>query len=288
MEGKQETFEALEARHRREQRELVVQLTALKKAAPKGDKKQKREVQVEMARREAELDTRHAQEKEDWQQGEATIEQEETEEKKEAAEVEAAVASNQPKKSKQQRRKEKKEAELKRMEEEAEAEASQQVDMQKVEMTAITELLGAMKLSLTEINVNDNDNSLYNALADQLKVQHSIKVDYRTLRQEAAQFMRGHQDEFIPFLTNAQGNMLDQSEFDHYCNQLANTAEWGGHTEILALSRVYQLPVHIVQMGAPVMKISEEYSTDRPLRISYHRHAYGLGEHYNSLHSAHK
>ena len=62
--------------------------------------------------------------------------------------------------------------------------------------------------------------------------------------------MREHQDEFIPFLTNAQGNMMDQSEFessqpwsmllandclaefDDYCEKLATTAEWGGHAEV--------------------------------------------------------
>ena len=64
--AEKESLEALETRHRREQRELVVQLTALKKTAPKGDKKQKKEVQLEAARREAELDARHAQERQAW------------------------------------------------------------------------------------------------------------------------------------------------------------------------------------------------------------------------------
>ncbi|KAI8052339.1 hypothetical protein BDF22DRAFT_620662 [Syncephalis plumigaleata] len=178
------------------------------------------------------------------------------------------------------------------MEEEAEEEAAQQVDMQKVEMSAILELLNAMKLKL--VDVSSCYSLLYNALADQLNQQHSIKIANNPLllgglfhvRQQAAKFIQEHRDDFIPFLTNAQGDMLDQNELDDYCNRLANTAEWGGHAEILALSRVYQLPVHIVQMGAPVMKISEEFPSDRPLRISYHRYAYGLGEHYNSLHSS--
>jgi OTU domain-containing protein 6 len=35
-------------------------------------------------------------------------------------------------------------------------------------------------------------------------------------------------------------------------------------------------------MGMPTVKMGEDFAGE-PLRVSYHRHAYGLGEHYNSL-----
>ncbi|KAJ1576314.1 hypothetical protein NDA12_000947 [Ustilago hordei] len=70
-----------------------------------------------------------------------------------------------------------------------------------------------------------------------------------------------------------------------YCDAVQNTAVWGGQPEILALSRAFRTPIHIVQAGLPVLKVGqEEFENDtKPLFISYHRKMYGLGEHYNSL-----
>jgi len=63
---------------------------------------------------------------------------------------------------------------------------------------------------------------------------------------------------------------------------------WGGNLEILALSKSYKIPVHIIQMGSPVLKISDdEFGRDKePILLSYHKHMYGLGAHYNSLRGA--
>jgi OTU domain-containing protein 6 len=45
-----------------------------------------------------------------------------------------------------------------------------------------------------------------------------------------------------------------------------------------------KIPIFIYQAGSPVLKLGEQYVGVRPeVRLSYHRHAYGLGEHYNSL-----
>ncbi|RKP05671.1 hypothetical protein THASP1DRAFT_19512 [Thamnocephalis sphaerospora] len=248
-----ESLEALEARQRQEHRELAAQITALRKAVPKGDKRRKKEAQTEAAQMEADQEARHAAERQAFEARQGQ---------------------------------EKKAAEMRRMQEEAEEEAANQVDMQKVEMNAITDLLRAMQLSLEEVTADGH--CLYNAVADQLRTQHKIQARKGTthleLRKQVAAYMRDHRDDFIPFLTNAHGDILN--EFADYCHRLETTAEWGGHAEILAMSRIFRLPVHIVQMGAPVMKISEEFPSDRPLRISYHRHAYGLGEHYNSLRPA--
>jgi OTU domain-containing protein 6 len=69
-----------------------------------------------------------------------------------------------------------------------------------------------------------------------------------------------------------------------YCDAVESTGVWGGQPEILALSRVFNTPIHVVQAGSPVVKVGAEESKSDPLMISYHRRMYGLGEHYNSLH----
>jgi hypothetical protein len=63
---------------------------------------------------------------------------------------------------------------------------------------------------------------------------------------------------------------------------IKDTGAWGGEPEILALSRAYKVPIHVVQGG--VSRIVEHNPGPSPrlfarvARISYHRRMYGLGE----------
>jgi len=63
-------------------------------------------------------------------------------------------------------------------------------------------------------------------------------------------------------------------------------AEWGGHLELQAISKALGvcIEVYSADQESPrkPLKIGEE-NEGAPLRISYHLHAYGLGEHYNSV-----
>ena len=59
---------------------------------------------------------------------------------------------------------------------------------------------------------------------------------------------------------------------------------WGGQFEIQALSQALERPIHILQTGSPLLIIGQEFTTE-PVFLSYHKHAYVLGEHYNSLES---
>lgn len=68
--------------------------------------------------------------------------------------------------------------------------------------------------------------SLYNAFADQLKRRYEENVSYKELRKSAAEYMRNHPDDFVPFLYLEDGN------FDRYCNDIENTACWGGQLEV--------------------------------------------------------
>ncbi|KAJ2879373.1 OTU protein [Coemansia aciculifera] len=105
------------------------------------------------------------------------------------------------------------------------------------------------------------------------------------MRRRAAEYMRVHRDDFMPFMAHDSGDPFDMADYDDHCDSVERSAAWGGHQEIMALSHALQLPVLVYQSDAPVLRIGEDvYGTKEPVRLSYHRHAYGLGEHYNSLH----
>ena len=63
------------------------------------------------------------------------------------------------------------------------------------------------------------------------------------------------------------------------------TTAWGGHLEIRALSHVLHQPMKVVQGEGPPINMGEEFEgKGQPtIVLAYHRHAFGLGEHYNSV-----
>ncbi|CAG8698942.1 26738_t:CDS:2, partial [Racocetra persica] len=277
-----ETVEELSIRHKKESRDLEAQIIKLKKTVAKGDKKRQREVQAESSRLKTELHQRQQKEiqelraKESIEEtnnfGESTskdncnelsvdeevdiVDQlyarleatriEEEENKKPNTPAINGIANKQRKPNRHKLRKERKAAELAKEQNEAAEEAKNQINMNEVESNAITELIKPMGLVVEE-------------------------VDYREMRHEAAMYMRQHPDDFLPFLSNAKdGEMYSLEQFQKYCDDLENTAVWGGELEIIAISRVYKVPIHIVQMNSPILKMSDDIFPDKdPIFLSY-------------------
>lgn len=56
------------------------------------------------------------------------------------------------------------------------------------------------------------------------------------LRQMAANHIKQNSEEFIPFLVNADGNPLEEGQFDEYCDKIkrmcAQGGSWGGGAEV--------------------------------------------------------
>lgn len=134
-------------------------------------------------------------------------------------------------------------------------------------------------------------------MADQLSILGlvpSSKATYAAARQAAADYMQSHPDDFLPFLPSisedvpgaSNDGLMNPQQYTQYCKNVRETAVWGGEPEILALSRAYQVPIHVIQNGVPnivvhnPLKDAEDrpVDTDRVVRISYHRRMYGLGE----------
>jgi len=149
--------------------------------------------------------------------------------------------------------------------------------------------------------INPDGHCLFAAVADQLAILSILPAktaNYATTRHAAADYIASHPDDFLPFLPCADGEdgsgatdtgMLSQRDFQKYCASIRDTGTWGGEPEILAMARAFNIPIHVVQWGTPPVVVhspnpgAEATSTDRAVRISYHRRMYGLGEHYNSL-----
>ncbi|KWU46966.1 OTU-domain-containing protein [Rhodotorula sp. JG-1b] len=154
------------------------------------------------------------------------------------------------------------------------------------ERTAIGAQCRKLHLHIKEIEPDGH--CMYSAIADQanfLKLSQPEKETYQTTRKHAADYMRTHPDDFLPFLPSEEDpeNMMGPDEFRRYCDTVEKTAEWGGEPEIRALSLYYKAPIIVVQAGTDMVEHGSDFPRERAMLISYHRKMYGLGEHYNSL-----
>jgi hypothetical protein len=95
-------------------------------------------------------------------------------------------------------------------------------------------------------------------------------------------FISDNSDEFLPFLTKENGEFYSPEDFELFLKKTEETAEWGGQLEVKAMSSAMHRPIEIIQGEGPSIKIGEEFGADL-LTVCYHRHAFGLGEHYNSV-----
>ena len=144
--------------------------------------------------------------------------------------------------------------------------------------------------------IQPDGHCLFTAVADQLALHGLISravASYPMTRLAAANYMLSHQDDFLPFLPSIEGEdgegatsdgMMTPKEFNRYCATIRDTAAWGGEPEILALSRAFNVPIHVIQAGKPPVVIHEpidgmsDAAGTKVVFISYHRRMYGLGE----------
>ncbi|KAI0341719.1 OTU-domain-containing protein [Trametopsis cervina] len=153
------------------------------------------------------------------------------------------------------------------------------------------------ELGLRMYEINPDGHCLFSAVADQLSILGLIpqpKASYALTRHAAAEYIETHPNDFLPFLPSAAGEdaagggLMGQSEFAQYCKNIRDTATWGGEPEITAMSRAFNVPIHVIQGAEPHVVVHNQSDATPPenapvVRISYHRRMYGLGEHYNSL-----
>lgn len=193
--------------------------------------------------------------------------------------------------SKGKRNKNKKQIELEASRAEAALEAQLMPNLREQESDAIELIALSMGRSIYQISADGH--CLYNAISRQLTVTSSpVQYGFKELRGLAAGHMRNNPDEFLPFLVNKNGDSMTEAEFSEHCESCQNGAVWGGQMEvidgfslfqILALACILKRQIHVVQVSSPVIILGEQFLPLNPIAVTYHRHAYTLGEHYNSL-----
>lgn len=257
---------------------MQAKIQSLKKSATKGDKKKRKEVLEEIAKLEIDVEKKHADELIDNCKNKEEVTEDAPE-----PEVTADDDATQPRVTKAQKRRDKK----LREEKERTAEIAVQEELNKngtrtLETQSITNILKARNLSLHPI-ISDG-NCLFNAVIHQMDLKGCGVADIGSLRNKTAKYVEDHREDFILYMTNQDtGDVLNDDEFIKYCETLRDTPAWGGQIEISALSHVLKVQIEVIQAtGPPTIQGAEEYSDKPKLLITYHRHMYSLGEHYNS------
>lgn len=209
-----------------------------------------------------------------------TIDDNQEENSEEQSDIKSQDEDPLARKSKAQRRRERKEQESKKREIEIQqGEEENKKSARQLEVKALNKVLKSRNLTLSVIK-SDGD-CLYNSIRHQLELQNlSYSID--TLRKIAADYIRANKDELICYMPSSRGDdIMSQAEFDDYCNQVETTKAWGSQIEIQALSNALKLKIEVLQaQGRPTIS-GADFNAPH-LIVTYHRHFYGLGEHYNS------
>lgn len=247
------------------------------------DKKRKKEIAAQVAAMREELESRQEQEllalspvdRLSYQMDHVQVDQKDGDEATSGFKYEIRGVSKV-----QQKKDKKREAERKRREASEQEDVSAITDVKTRETEKLASIIASKSLSIYSIP-SDGD-CLYNSVKHQLS-RHGIIISAEELRRKAADHMRTHSESFRPFIPTEEGEILSDQQFERYCQRLETSKEWGGHLELEALSQTLRCQVHVFQADAPVIELGSQFGDQKTLQLSYHRHEYSLGEHYNSL-----
>jgi OTU domain-containing protein 6 len=299
-----ESFEEMQARHRKEQKDLQSRITQKKKGATKKTRKgvnseceelerllkEKQGQEIAPLTGDAVPDINDVPELEESSMGKTETNGvngvTETLEKTTISES-APSEDGQPKKrNRQKERLARRAAEQEAVVEAAKIEAANQPDPKAIEHAKLQEEFKSHKL--VEKLIRRDGHCLFSAVADQLQ-QVGISLGagsdelkdgerYKVLRKAAARYIEGHPDDFVAWL---------DEPLSTYVDKIRDTAEWGGHLELLALAKTYNLEICVLQDGgAQTIEPGSEGKKPEKIWLAYYRNGFGLGEHYNSLRKA--
>ncbi|XP_071742184.1 OVARIAN TUMOR DOMAIN-containing deubiquitinating enzyme 5 [Rutidosis leptorrhynchoides] len=295
-----ETREDMLSRHRKEINQIQNKEIALKKAAAKGSKAEqkakKKQVEEEISRLTNELKQKHVSELASVGYASTTTSGEIKENNidilaKAIAGFSVTNQSEHSKPTKTAKRKEKRAQQEAAREQRIQEEQSNIVSDRMVENARLEKKLEPLGLVINEIKPDGH--CLYRAVEDQLKIKSSPFYTFQELRKMVADYMRENSSDFLPFFlseTVADGEYDDsvvEKKFESYCNEVESTAAWGGQLELGALTHCLQKHIMIFSGSFPDVEMGKEYkagdSAGSSIMLSYHKHAFGLGEHYNSV-----
>ncbi|KAI9752885.1 MAG: hypothetical protein M1815_000216 [Lichina confinis] len=313
-------MEELEARHKKEQTDLQSRTTQKMKTATK---KTRKKVQAECEALERDLNERHTREKSELSRQSSQAKPDNERSSVEAGtsletgtseshakidpgdSVEVVPASQSSDGPGHVRKPNRQKARLARRAAAVEAQATEAAEqaatMPDVRGQERNRIAAALEMhGLEEKDIRPDGHCLYAAFADQLAtigitlpaadaglpVSSASDVgyetpDFRMVRRATAVHIRKSADHFAPFI---------EESVEQYARKVAETAEWGGHLELMALAQICGVKIKVVQGDGRIEIIEpldQERSPDvQSVWLAYYRHHYGLGEHYNSLRPA--
>ncbi|XP_027791574.1 OTU domain-containing protein 6A [Marmota flaviventris] len=262
-------------RHHREKKELQARIQSMKNSVPKSDKKKRKQLLLDVARLEAEMEQRHQQELERFQEN--------FPDNSDLDSITEDLAKmdleNQPPRvSRAQKRRERRAAlERDSLERIAKAEMEHMASFRREEEKKVAAILESKNLEMKDIPADGH--CMYRAIQDQLAFSMTVE----SLRCRTAEYMQKHVDDFLPFFSDPEtGGTYTRDDFLSYCENIKRSASWGGQLELRALSHILQMPIKVIQADSPIIVIGEEYKK-KPLILVYLHYACNLGEHYNSV-----
>ncbi|KAE9549295.1 hypothetical protein FO519_007497 [Halicephalobus sp. NKZ332] len=272
----------------KEKKELRAKITSMKRAVPNNDKKKKKEVSTLIEKMEKELKEKHDVQMTELESKIGAVKISEQVDETVNEQAKAKEEAIKKKLAKNQKKQDKKTAEQQRRAQlAAEDEANAETSRGQLENKSILEAL--TERSLTLVHIDPDGDCLFSAIAHQLSLQGGVDLSSENLRSQAATYIREHSDDFVPFLTDDQGEPLSEEGFQNYCEKIekpcALGGAWGGAPELRAISQIVKKKIEIIQPNKQVTVFGEEFKGN-PLVITYHRYAYNLGEHYNSTTNA--
>lgn len=295
---KEELLDEMLSRHRKEKLELQKKEIELKKAAAKGSKAEqkakKKRVEEEISQLSAKLKEKHAEELSSVGYSNSNENEEGNMDSlvKAIAGISTTSQSDQSKPSKSAKRREKRAQQEAAREQRIQEEQSNIVSDRTVENEKLEKKLQPLGLTINEIKPDGH--CLYRAVEDQLAHLSggSSPYTYQELREMVADYMRTHTSDFLPFFLSentiggdSDGSLADR--FEKYCKEIESTAAWGGQLELGALTHCLRKHIMIFSGSFPDVEMGKEYRSDggssSSIILSYHMHAFGLGEHYNSV-----
>jgi OTU domain-containing protein 6 len=208
-----------------------------------------------------------------------------------AANADAAAEEAPPAESKQEKARRKKlEKKQRQIEKEREREtrieeenAAAGPGARDLEIAAMKELyLDAAGLELKDVPADGH--CLFRAVADRLGgAVNRAAVDYMSVRSACADALLSGEADYAPF-----AECPDGSTFGDYVNRVRSSADWGGHLELRALAAAYGRTIVVYSADAPPLRVGDETDGDtdkngEDILLSFHRHYYALGEHYNAV-----
>lgn len=156
------------------------------------------------------------------------------------------------------------------------------VDYKSLENEKLDSVLSKEGLRVEEIAADGH--CLFRSVSRQLHLLDGgdvLTVEY--LRHLTAQYMLSHPQEFAAFLIAEDGELEDVQS---YAARVTGKSPilWGGEPELVALSGALGRDIIVYSAESATWHAGVDISSDRsPLRLSYHKYYFGLGNHYNSV-----